>query len=597
MKQNRSPGPKSRLYGDCQLVLLILGAILAELGLFFRFFPYPIGKILMLILGQSLAVNLLLMIPPEGRPLPGPELPQPSPLPGDSTRKERRADRSRRFRRAAKLRCWRAADFLSRHRPVCVTVLGAGIVAALNLWFWRQWRPFFQHPVSVAVPVVFGAGFFLLLGLDIWCGHLNREAEDPEGREACILGNLQNQILFDKFLFLGAAVVSAMPMLGLPKLYRPYYLFLCVWYAVQTILLVVLFGIRLAKGEMGTHPDLRPLVRHRKKGDLSLLTYLEENTGITMRSLWSISLVKTLVPYTLVLAALLLWLGTGIVQIAPNQHGALYRLGKLSRELDPGLHMTLPWPFDAVEVYNTESLQEITIGYTTDQEKGDNLWTENHGGVENKLLLGGGNELVSINLRIEYKISDLTAYLKCSNAPEALLESAAYEAVTARTISTNLESLLALDRFAFSHSFRQELTERISRYETGLEVVDVVLESIHPPVEVAQIYQQIISAGIDAQRILLDAQAAAAVVVEQARTQRDTAVNEAAADSYSEIAQARSSVAEFLAGVDAYAAYGDNYRFYKYLEALQKAYSDATLILVGEGVDSSHLYLGQLPVQ
>ena len=165
---------------------------------------------------------------------------------------------------------------------------------------------------------------------------------------------------------------------------------------------------------------------------------------------------------------------------------------------------------------------------------------------------------------------------------------------TCRPVSYR-ESLLDLDRMAFSQSFEQELTDRLSQYDTGLQVVDVVIESIHPPIEVAEIYQQIISAGIDAQKILLNAQGAANVVIEEAQLQRDTDINKANASSAASIAQAQASVAEFMASVDAYEAYGGNYRYYKYLEALKKAYQDASLIIVGEDIDSSHLYLGKIP--
>ena len=122
-----------------------------------------------------------------------------------------------------------------------------------------------------------------------------------------------------------------------------------------------------------------------------------------------------------------------------------------------------------------------------------------------------------------------------------------------------------------------------------------MIESIHPPIEVAEIYQQIISAGIDAQRILLEAQARANVALEQARQSRDTDINQAQAASYKDVADAQASVAQFMASVDAYDSYGGNYRYYNYLEALQKAYQDSTLVIVGEGIDSSHLYLGKLP--
>ena len=561
------------------LLLLILYAAVGELVLFFTFFPYPFGRMLIAILFQPLLIVSLLA-------LDFPKLPQPGPEPQENKQLVRVLRRTVFWGRTA-------YEAMARHPLCCKALVLFGILIPYHLWLRRQRVPFFHHPVSVSIPVVFSVGFFLLLVLDIWCRHLLKNMDDSQDRWGCLLATLGRHIRVNKFLFLGAAVVSAMPMLGLAKFYRQYFRILYGYFAVQTVILAGFLTIRTIKGQLHSHPDLRLLVARRPKGDLELLGYLEANTGITMRSLWSIALIKKLLPYTLFTAVLILWLSTGIVQIAPTQRGALYRLGMLSREsLQPGLHMTLPWPFDRVDVYDTESLKQITVGYTTDEKQADNLWTENHGGEESKLLLGGGNELVSINLRIEYRIDDLHRYLTCSNSPESLLESAAYEVITARTITTNLESLLALDRVAFSESFRQELVQRIARYDTGLEIVDVVIESIHPPVEVAEIYQQTISAGIDAERILLEAQAQAAQVLEEAQIAYDTDINAATAKCHSDIAAAQASVAEFMASVEADSV---NYRYFKYLEALQKAYAYPSLIIVGDGVDSSHLYLGNIP--
>lgn len=574
-QNNHSVSKRSGL----RLLVLLLYAIGAELMLFFHFFPHPAGRALLAIFLQPLLVVSLLG-------LEFPPLSQPRPEPQEKKWFTGMQDRICALSR----KCYEA---VARHPLSCKAMLLFGILIPYHQWFWKGRKPYFRHPVSIYIPVVFAVVFFLLLVLDIWCRRLVKTADSADDRQGCLLGTLHNHIRVNKFLFLGAAAVTAMPMLGLAKVYRQYYRGLCIYFAVQTLILAVFYGIRAIKGELYTHPDLRLLMRRRTKGDLDLLTYLEENTGITMRSLWSIALVKKLIPYTFLASVLILWLSTGIVQIAPTQRGALYRLGRLSQEsLQPGLHFILPWPVDSVDVYDTESLKEITVGYTTDEQTADNLWTENHGGDESKLLLGGGNELVSINLRIEFRIDDLSKYLTSSNAPESLLESAAYEVITARTITTNLESLLALDRVAFSESFRQELIQRIARYDTGIEIVDVVIESIHPPVEVAEVYQKIISAGIDAERILLDAQAQAAKVLEDAKTAFDTDVNAATAKSYADIAAAQAAVAEFMAGVE---VDSPNFRYYKYLEALQKAYEYPSLIIVGDGVDSSHLYVGKIP--
>jgi len=53
-------------------------------------------------------------------------------------------------------------------------------------------------------------------------------------------------------------------------------------------------------------------------------------------------------------------------------------------------------------------------------------------------------------------------------------------------------------------------------------------------------------------------------------------------------------VAEFMAGVDAYEAYPNSYRFYKYMNMITQAYNGAKLVIVGEGVDAGKLYIGSI---
>ena len=311
-----------------------------------------------------------------------------------------------------------------------------------------------------------------------------------------------------------------------------------------------------------------------------------------MRTLWSIQVVKVILPYTIIASALLLWICTGIVQVESYQTAAVYRFGVLQEPaLDSGIHMTFPWPIDKIEVIDTDKINKITIGYNS-VENTDNIWTGTHGVNEYKLLLGSGNELVSINLRVEYNISDIIAYLKSSASPEKLLEVKAYEIVTDRTINSNLETMLSVDRNAFAETFREELIKRIEGYNIGVEVVGVVLESIHPPTDVAAIYQEIVSAEITAEKYIFDAEAEAATKIAGAEEQKNTAIAQAKADNYTRVANAKADVAEFMASLGADNAYGDTYRYNKYLNAIGKAYGLSKLVIVGEGVNSSNLYFG-----
>jgi len=172
--------------------------------------------------------------------------------------------------------------------------------------------------------------------------------------------------------------------------------FYSVAFATLSLLIIIM------RKELDVAPYIHipvPFVKREIDGqEKSFVEYLEENTGITLRSLWSIKYIRDITPAVLFMIAALLWLSTCIIQVETNQQAAVYRIGNLQEKiLKPGLHLTLPYPFDKVEIYDTESVNKTTIGYKA-TENADNIWTEGHEGEEYKLLLGGGDEVVSINL-------------------------------------------------------------------------------------------------------------------------------------------------------------------------------------------------------
>ena len=368
--------------------------------------------------------------------------------------------------------------------------------------------------------------------------------------------------------------------------------FYCVAFVTLSLLII------LMRKELEIAPYIHvplPFIKREIDGqEKSFVEYLEENTGITLRSLWSIKYIRDITPAILFMIAVLLWLSTCIIQVETNQQAAVYRIGNLQEKiLQPGLHLTLPYPFDKVEIYNTETVNKTTIGYKS-TENADNVWTEGHQGEEYKLLLGGGDEVVSINLRLEYKISDLKQYLTTATSPESMMQALAYELVTDQTIATDLSSLMSADRDAFSENFRKELAKMIEDKNLGLEVVAVILESIHPPVEIAWVYQELISAEIKAEKYLVNAQDVAAVTIAQAETTQDTTVGAAQVSYEEKMAAAKASVTEFMASVEAYNASSDAYKYQKYLAAVRKAYGNANLVILGEGVDQSAIYFGNI---
>ena len=485
----------------------------------------------------------------------------------------------------------RVANGWNRHWNVLVALLLLAAIFAANCFFWPNVNAANNGKLAYWMPVALAIAFVLSVALEKICGHLAAK-EGTSARFAAVAANMKGAMLLGR---IGQVLTAAAMVLKLTKLFDAHLvlqILLLALFLYETVLLVLSVAIRLIRKELNTAPEL-PL-SFRAMGKAGVLTYLEQNTGITMRSLWSIRLMRQLLPGVALFVVLLVWLFSGVTQIEAHQEGALYRLGKLRPEtLKPGVHMVLPWPIDKVEVYDTQSLRKVVVGYVPNG-KNDNTWTENHGTEEYRLLLGGGNEMVSINLQVEYRISDLNRYLRSSASAESLLSAASYEIVTARTIATDIDALLSADRTVFSETFRQELEEHMQTYELGIHVTNVVLESIHPPVEVARVYQEVISAGIRAEQLRLTAQREAMLSVASAKQQAATELSIATTMMHQDVAAAKGEVANFMAAVEAYKGEPSAYTYYRYMKALTDAYNRGVLLLLGEGVDEGALVIGDL---
>ena len=453
--------------------------------------------------------------------------------------------------------------------------------------------------VNGGKPIAAHAVFFIILFVVITIlERLCKHSKDNTRFVSAILSNCRVffTILSVQTVLAAACVIIEVLQLVNIQQYIGYLYTGIFFYSVAFVTLSLL--IIIMRKELDVAPYIHipvPFVKREIGGqEKSFVEYLEENTGITLRSLWSIKYIRDITPAVLFMIAALLWLSTCIIQVETNQQAAVYRIGNLQEKiLKPGLHLTLPYPFDKVEIYDTETVNKTTIGYKA-TENADNIWTEGHEGEEYKLLLGGGDEVVSINLRLEYKISDLKQYLTTATSPESMMQALAYELVTDQTIATDLSSLMSADRDAFSENFQKELSKMMEEKKLGLEVVAVVLESIHPPVEIAWVYQELISAGINAEKYLVNAQDVAAVTIAQAETTHDTTVGGAQVSYEEKVAAAKASITEFMASVEAYNASSDAYKYQKYLAAVRKAYGNANLVILGEGVDQSAIYFGNI---
>jgi modulator of FtsH protease HflK len=216
-----------------------------------------------------------------------------------------------------------------------------------------------------------------------------------------------------------------------------------------------------------------------------------------------------------IIAVLIVLLGASMFRVVPQGTAAIReRFGQatdddISNPLKPGLHIVAPWPIDKLVVIPTAQLQQITVGaeemvpMVNGQRVDFSLWTTRHDSDELEYVTGDGALLggyVGIWWRV-HSPSDFYRHISHSdfyggdrdeeqNQGRPIYESLIQQNATYAVIHTfgthALEDVMAKDRGEVQAHCMQYLQERLDAIHSGIEVVDLTIKDVHPPMGINQ---------------------------------------------------------------------------------------------------------------
>lgn len=200
----------------------------------------------------------------------------------------------------------------------------------------------------------------------------------------------------------------------------------------------------------------------------------------------------------LVLAA---WLTTSAYKIPTDEQGVLVRFGRVVDDrVPPGIHLKLPWPCDAVVRLKVREAKRLGLGVAlAGQVTG---WTPSPAEVE---LLTGDQNIVNIELVVQYGIAGPREYLFGSRAPEDLLRAAAKNALLEVLAGMPVEEVLYEKRVEIQQRVQERLAGLAADYRTGVSINSVNIQRVYPPPEVSAAFNDVVSAKADRFRLVEEA--------------------------------------------------------------------------------------------
>lgn len=247
---------------------------------------------------------------------------------------------------------------------------------------------------------------------------------------------------------------------------------------------------------------------------------------------------------------ILLWLLSGFYIVNPDEVGVVKRFGAFNRITSPGPHFHLPFPIETVVTPSVTSIKRIEIGFRSTYA-GTGI-SSYRAVPKESLMLTGDENIVDVQFIVQYKIKDPYAYLFNISSQEKTVKDAAEAAMRAVIGNNQINAVLTTEKFTIQNKTLQLLQEILDSYNSGIHVVAVKLQDVHPPKEVLDAFKDVASAREDKSRLINQAMAYNNEIIPKARGRAAEIVNSALAYKETKIRMAQGEAARFLALLDEY---------------------------------------------
>lgn len=260
--------------------------------------------------------------------------------------------------------------------------------------------------------------------------------------------------------------------------------------------------------------------------------------------------------------ALALWLVFNcFVLVTEQQRGVVLRFGQFARTLQPGPHFKFPWPIE--RVYKVAATQIKTFS-------------------ENVPVLTSDENIVQVEINVQYRVSDPKLYLFGTRDGDQMLQQAALSTVREQVGRSTLDTVLGA-RNALAVSAREQLQQSLDAYRTGLVVTELNLPNARPPEEVKPAFDDVNSAQQDKDRVTSEALAYAAKIVPEARGRAAQIRTGAEGHKTASVARATGDATRFSLLLNQYQAAPEVTRKRLWLETVQQVLAENRKVVGGDG--------------
>jgi membrane protease subunit HflK len=267
------------------------------------------------------------------------------------------------------------------------------------------------------------------------------------------------------------------------------------------------------------------------------------------------------------IAVALIW--SSVFRVEAEEVGVVLTFGKYASQAEPGLNFKWPFPIQTVTKVPVRRQLKEEFGFRTQRVGARSEFAVVQG---ESLMLTGDLNVAVVEWITQFRISDPKAFLfKVRNLGDTFRDM--NEAVMREVIGDrSVNEVLTIGRQEIATEVEQRLQEICDQYETGLQIVQIVLQDVNPPDPVKPAFNEVNQAQQERERMINEAEADYNRVIPKARGEALQTIQQAEGYAADRVNRAKGDAEAFKALLAAYKRSPDVTRRRIYLETMGAIY-------------------------
>ncbi len=295
--------------------------------------------------------------------------------------------------------------------------------------------------------------------------------------------------------------------------------------------------------------------------------------------------------FLVVIVLAIVWAGTGFYTVGPDEQAVLRFFGKKSGTASGGLHWYYPSPIGKRNVVAVTTTRRLELGFRS----GADGFTVAQSMTNESLMITADVNIVDVQAVIQYKISNLPNFLFNVDDPGDVdrgIPSGQPDGRTLRDIaesalrqvvgSRNIDDVLTTEKEQVQTEVLLIMRQLAKDYESGIDVLQVLLQNVNPPLEVQSAFEDVVRAREDKERLINLAEAYQASEIPKAIGEAAKVTEAAEGFKTGRIARAQGEADGFEAILEGYLLSPDVTRQRLYLEAMEEVLPGITKFILSD---------------